>query len=59
MAEPSLSPESSDFARDVGAWLRAGQIRYKEDVTDGLERAPEAFIGMLKGRNFGKTLVRI
>jgi NADPH-dependent curcumin reductase len=54
-----FAAQSSDFARDVGAWLRAGQIRYKEDVTDGLERAPEAFIGMLKGRNFGKTLVRI
>jgi NADPH-dependent curcumin reductase len=54
-----FAAQSSDFARDIGAWLRAGQIRYKEDVTDGLEHAPEAFIGMLKGRNFGKTLVRI
>ncbi|HEU4518074.1 MAG TPA: NADP-dependent oxidoreductase, partial [Microvirga sp.] len=36
-----------------------GRVRYREDVTDGLERAPEAFVGMLKGRNFGKALVRI
>ena len=33
--------------------------RYREDVTDGLENAPRAFIGMLEGRNFGKQLVRV
>ncbi|WP_046866088.1 NADP-dependent oxidoreductase [Microvirga massiliensis] len=54
-----FATQRDEFVRDVGAWLRAGQIRYKEDVTEGLERAPEAFIGMLKGHNFGKTLVRV
>ena len=54
-----FAAQRDEFVRDVGAWLRAGQIRYKEDVTEGLERAPEAFIGMLKGHNFGKTLVRV
>jgi NADPH-dependent curcumin reductase CurA len=54
-----FATQRDEFVRDVGAWLRAGEIRYKEDVTEGLERAPEAFIGMLKGRNFGKTLVRV
>jgi NADPH-dependent curcumin reductase CurA len=34
-------------------------IRYREDITDRLENAPEAFIGMLEGRNFGKALVRV
>jgi NADPH-dependent curcumin reductase len=33
--------------------------RYREDITDGIENAPGAFIGMLEGRNFGKTLVRL
>ena len=36
-----------------------GRIRYREDIVDGLEQAPEAFIGMLEGRNFGKLIVRV
>ena len=40
-------------------WVRAGQLRYREDVVDGLERAPAALIGLLQGRNFGKMLVRV
>jgi NADPH-dependent curcumin reductase CurA len=34
-------------------------VRYREDVVEGLENAPEAFRGMLAGRNFGKTLIRV
>ena len=49
----------ADFARDVGQWLRDGEIHYREDVAEGLENAPMAFIGMLEGRNFGKQLVRV
>ena len=48
-----------DFQRDVFTWLREGRIKYREDIVDGLERAPEAFIGLLHGRNFGKLLVRV
>ncbi len=48
-----------DFQREVGAGLREGRIRYREDIVDGLDNAPEAFIGMLEGRNFGKLLIRI
>ena len=47
------------FLRTVGAAVSDGRIRYREDITDGLENAPAAFIGMLQGRNFGKALVRI
>ena len=47
------------FQLEVSQWLREGRIRYREDVVDGLENAPEAFMGMLKGRHFGKLLVRI
>jgi len=39
--------------------VAAGRIRYRETVAEGLESAPEAFIGMLKGRNFGKQLVKL
>jgi NADPH-dependent curcumin reductase CurA len=48
-----------DFLREVGEGVAGGRIRYREDIVDGLENAPEAFMGMLKGANFGKTLVRV
>ena len=38
---------------------REGQLHYREDVLEGLERAPEAFVRMMEGRNFGKQLVRL
>jgi NADPH-dependent curcumin reductase len=50
---------SDEFLREVSAWVREGCIRYREDIVDGLERAPEAFIGLLQGRNFGKLIVRV
>jgi NADPH-dependent curcumin reductase CurA len=40
-------------------WLREGKLHYREDITEGLENAPEALIAMLDGRNFGKVLVRV
>jgi NADPH-dependent curcumin reductase len=48
-----------EFLRIVGAGIADGRLRYREDLTDGLENAPSAFIGMLEGRNFGKALVRV
>jgi NADPH-dependent curcumin reductase CurA len=39
--------------------VRDGKIKFREDVVDGLEQAPEAFIGLLEGRNFGKLVVRV
>ena len=41
------------------ALVRAGRLKYREDVTEGLDAAPDAFIGLLAGRNFGKALVRV
>jgi NADPH-dependent curcumin reductase CurA len=48
-----------DFLWEVGALVASGRVRYREDIVEGLEAAPEAFIGMLSGRNFGKLLVRV
>jgi len=48
-----------DFVTEVGGWLREGKIRYREDVVEGLAKAPEAFIGLLRGRNTGKMLVKL
>ncbi len=54
-----FASRQADFLRDVAAWLREGRIKYREDVVDGLERAPRALIGLLRGENFGKMLVRV
>jgi NADPH-dependent curcumin reductase CurA len=48
-----------DFLADVGGWLRDGRIKYREDITDGLENAPRELIGLLRGENFGKKLIRV
>lgn len=47
------------FEREMAAWIASGQVRYREDIVDGLEAAPQAFIGLLEGRNFGKLVVRV
>jgi len=47
------------FLREMAGWVRDGSVRYREDVVDGLERTPEAFRGLLEGRNFGKLLVQV
>jgi NADPH-dependent curcumin reductase CurA len=54
-----FAAKHGEFLRDVSAWLRDGRIKYREDVVDGLERATSAFIGLLRGENFGKMLVRV
>lgn len=51
--------DPGDFLADVGRWVRDGRLRYREDVRDGLENAPAAFMGLLEGENFGKLLVRV
>ena len=48
-----------DFVRDVGGWLREGKLHYRETIVEGIERAPEAFIGLLAGENTGKMLVKL
>ena len=56
----------SDFAnkfapamRQLGEWVRSGRIKYKEDIIEGIEKAPRAFIGLLRGENFGKLQVKL
>ena len=48
-----------EFLTRATPWVQDGSLKYREDIVDGLENAPEAFIGMLQGKNFGKLLVRV
>ncbi len=47
------------FIADMSQWMQAGRIQYREDITRGLENAPQAFMGLFKGSNFGKLLVQV
>ena len=54
-----FGPRFGEFQQAMGDWVRAGRIKYREDVVEGLENAPAAFIGLLQGENFGKLIVRV
>ncbi|HEY4162116.1 MAG TPA: NADP-dependent oxidoreductase [Dongiaceae bacterium] len=47
------------FYSDMAQWIHEGRVKYREDIVDGLESAPGAFIGLLQGKNFGKLVVRV
>jgi NADPH-dependent curcumin reductase len=49
----------AEFLDCMSAWLRDGRIQYREDIVQGLESAPGAFLGLLAGHNFGKLVVRV
>jgi len=49
----------ADFLQDMSGWVREGKVKHRECVTEGLDSAPGAFMGLLKGANFGKQLVRV
>lgn len=48
-----------EFAKDMGQWLGEGKIQYREQIVDGLENMTTAFIGLLKGENFGKVVIKV
>jgi NADPH-dependent curcumin reductase len=47
------------FLAECGRWVREGKLKYREDVVEGIDNAPRAFIGLLRGENLGKLLVRV
>jgi NADPH-dependent curcumin reductase len=49
----------NEFANAMGEWLSQGKIHYREQLIDSLENAPQAFMGMLEGKNFGKLVVQV
>ncbi|MGW8193334.1 MAG: NADP-dependent oxidoreductase [Desulforhopalus sp.] len=48
-----------EFSQAMSEMVRTGKIRYREQIVDNLESAPEAFIGMLEGKNFGKLVIKV
>jgi len=48
-----------EFFKQMSTWLNDGKIIFREDMVDGLENAPQAFIGLLEGKNFGKLIIRV
>jgi len=54
-----FAAKQDDFLREAGGWVRSGRLKYREDVVEGLENAPAAFLGLLQGKNFGKLLVKV
>lgn len=47
------------FLQQMSEWVDQGKIKFREDLVDGLENAPQAFIGLLQGKNFGKLVIRV
>jgi NADPH-dependent curcumin reductase CurA len=54
-----VQEHQSRFLAPMADWIRAGTVKYKEDLWPGLAQAPKAFRAMLEGGNFGKTLVGV
>jgi NADPH-dependent curcumin reductase CurA len=57
--QTEFASQFDDFLAEVGPRVAAGEIKFREDLVEGLENAPQAFIGMLTGGNFGKLIVKI
>jgi NADPH-dependent curcumin reductase len=54
-----LWPKYPNAIAELAGWYHEGKIKYREDVVEGLAKAPEAFLGLLEGRNFGKLVVKV
>jgi NADPH-dependent curcumin reductase CurA len=54
-----FASQMPQFLADMSEWLKAGRLKYKEDISDGLENAPRELIGLLRGKNFGKKIIRV
>ncbi len=55
----SYAARFAEAQKQIAQWLKEGKIKYRETIVDGIENAPKAFMGMMKGENLGKQLVRV
>ena len=54
-----FAPKYHIATKRMAKWIKEGKIKYKEDIVEGLENAPNAFIGLMNGKNFGKLLIKV
>jgi NADPH-dependent curcumin reductase CurA len=54
-----FASQEKEALTQLATWIQQGKLHYREDIVDGLENAPEAFIGLLDGKNFGKLVIRV
>jgi len=54
-----VADHEARFLRDMAGWVAAGQVKYREDIRQGIETVPAVFAEMMTGGNFGKTLVQV
>jgi hypothetical protein len=54
-----FASQEKEALTELANWIKEGKLNYREDIVDGLENAPEAFIGLLEGKNFGKLVIRV
>ncbi len=59
LIQREFADQRSRFLQDMGAWVKSGAVKYREDIVDGLSEAPQAFIGLLEGKNVGKLVVQV
>ncbi len=52
-------PRFGEFSTAMKEWVAQGKVKFREDIVDGLENAPAAFVGLLQGKNFGKLIVQL
>ena len=49
----------SEYLATAAPLVRSGQLKYREDIVEGIDNAPTAFIGLLQGKNFGKLIIKL
>ena len=54
-----FASQEKEALTKLAEWIKEGKLNYREDIVDGIENAPEAFIGLLEGKNFGKLVIRV
>jgi NADPH-dependent curcumin reductase CurA len=52
-------PRMAEFYAEMGPWVASGTVKSRETIVDGLDKTPEAFLGLFSGENTGKMLVRV
>ncbi|MEM7016971.1 MAG: NADP-dependent oxidoreductase [Pseudomonadota bacterium] len=52
-------PDAEEALKELSDWIKSGKLKYRESITEGLDSSVDAFIGMMRGENFGKTMIKV